>query len=107
MEENFQLLEAEVLSGTINRVKEKLEAGIKEDRLKSEGISPIKRFKPSSTKVSNMEDDLANTENTKSLENTSSIKPTLPKVSIVVGSLWLEQCDRIPKVEKRVRTKIS
>ena len=25
-----------------------------------------------------------------------------PKVSIVFGTAWLEQCDRIPKVEKRV-----
>ena len=31
------------------------------------------------------------------------MEKTLPKVSIVVGSLWLAQCDRIPKVERRVK----
>ena len=35
-------------------------------------------------------------------ETLSPNQPSLPKVSIVVGSLWLEQCDRIPKVENRV-----
>ena len=51
------------------------------------------------TKLENME------ENEKSiLEATEEVKKkSLPKVSIVVGSSWLEQCDRIPKVEKRVR----
>ena len=51
------------------------------------------------TKLENME------ENEKSiLEATAEVKTkSLPKVSIVVGSSWLEQCDRIPKVEKRVR----
>ena len=51
------------------------------------------------TKLENME------ENEKSiLEETAEVKKkSLPKVSIVVGSSWLEQCDRIPKVEKRVR----
>ena len=51
------------------------------------------------TNLENME------ENEKSiLEATPEVKKkSLPKVSIVVGSSWLEQCDRIPKVEKRVR----
>jgi len=31
----------------------------------------------------------------------------LPKVGIVVGSLWLEQCDRIPKVENRTSMTMS
>ena len=41
-------------------------------------------------------------ENQVNHETLSPNQPSLPKVSIVVGSLWLEQCDRIPKVENRV-----
>jgi len=55
------------------------------------------------TKLENME------ENEKSiLEETAEVKKkSLPKVSIVVGSSWLEQCDRIPKVEKRTSMTLS
>ena len=58
----------------------------------------LDRLDQSWTKLENME------ENEKSiLEATAEVKKkSLPKVSIVVGSSWLEQCDRIPKVEKRV-----
>ena len=30
-----------------------------------------------------------------------------PKIAIVNGPTWLEQCDRIPKVEKRVSLNLS
>jgi len=47
------------------------------------------------------------TDNQFNHETLSPNKPSLPKVSIVVGSLWLEQCDRIPKVEHRTSMTMS